>query len=84
MLIARYEERGSYPKPRSWANCDEFGPPYRGKNWYGGSNSSQLAQLLGFGYEPRSSYLAINVIIMVFITTPPRSQRVPWMPPTPM
>ena len=23
-LIARYEERGSYPKPGSWANCDEL------------------------------------------------------------
>ena len=44
-----------------WANCDELGPPYRGKNWYGGPNSSQLAQLLGFGYDPPSSYLAIKL-----------------------
>ena len=44
-LIARYEEGGSYPKPRSWANCDELETPYRGKNWYGDPNSSQLAQL---------------------------------------
>ena len=60
-LIARYEERGSYPKPRSWDNCDELETPYRGKNWYGDPNSSQLAQLLGFRYDPRSSYLAIKL-----------------------
>ena len=24
-LIARYEERGPYPKPGCWANCDELG-----------------------------------------------------------
>ena len=46
--------RGSYRKPGSWANCDEFAPPYRGKNWYGGANSSQLAQLPGFLYDPRT------------------------------
>ena len=40
-LIARYEEGGSFPKPRSWANCDELETPYRGKNWYGDPNSSQ-------------------------------------------
>ena len=28
-LIARYEERGSDPKPGSWANCDELGSPYQ-------------------------------------------------------
>ena len=34
------------------SNCDELETPYRGKNWYGDPNSSQLAQLLGFGYDP--------------------------------
>ena len=54
-LIARYEEGGSYPKPGSWANCDEFAPQYQFFPRYGGANSSQLllAQLLGFGYDPR-------------------------------
>jgi len=61
-LIARYEERGSYRKTRSWANCDEFAPPYRKKNWYRGANSSQLAQLPVFRYDPRSSYLAIRFL----------------------
>ena len=60
-LIARYEEGGSYPKPRSWANCDEFGPPYQFFPRYGRPNSSQLTQLLGFGYDPPSSYLAIKL-----------------------
>ena len=60
-LIARYEEGGSYPKPGSWANCDEFAPQYQFFPRYGGANSSQLAQLLGFGYDPRSSFLAIKL-----------------------
>ena len=64
-LIARYEEGGSYPKPRSWANCDELGSPYQFFPRYGVSNSSQLSQLLGFGYDPRSSYLAIKFEIRV-------------------
>jgi len=60
ILIARYEEGGSFPKPRSWANCDELGSPYQFFPRYGVSNSSQLAQLLGFGNDPPSSYLAIK------------------------
>ena len=47
--------------PDHVSNCDELETPYRGKNWYGDPNSSQVAQLLGFPYDPRSSYLAIKV-----------------------
>ena len=53
--------RGLLSKTQELTNCDEFAPPYRGKNWYWGANSSQLAQLPGFGYDPPSSYLAIKV-----------------------
>jgi len=57
-LIARYEEGGSFPKPRSWANCDELETLFSAARV---SNSSQLAQLLGFGNDPPSSYLAISL-----------------------
>ena len=41
---------------------DEFAPQYQFFPRYGGANSSQLAQLLGFGYDPPSSFLAIKVL----------------------
>ena len=52
---------GVLSKTQEFANCDEFAPPYREKIWYRGANSSQLVQLLGFGYDPPSSYLAIKI-----------------------
>ena len=63
-LIARYEERGSYRKPGSWANCDELETPYRGKNWYGVSSFVAVRPTPGcpgFRYDSRSSYLANKV-----------------------
>ena len=51
-LIARYEEGGSFPKPRSWANCDELGSPYQFFPRYGVSNAVHKTYSRGYPAQP--------------------------------